>query len=78
MAHHRAGHAEEARKWLVKASKWVERQTKNPSNEGNRTWNRRLTWQLLRREADALLKRSGAGHDKPEGKEKSQAKTTPN
>jgi tetratricopeptide (TPR) repeat protein len=60
MAHHRAGHAEEARKWLDKASKWVEQQTKSPSNEGNRTWNRRLTWQLLRREAEALLKGSGS------------------
>jgi serine/threonine protein kinase/Flp pilus assembly protein TadD len=75
VAHHRLGHADEARKWLEKASKRVEEETKNPSNEANRAWNRRLTWQLLRREAEALIKPTGGDHDKAREKEKSQAKT---
>jgi serine/threonine protein kinase len=73
MAHHRLGHVEEARKWLDKASKSLEQEVKAPSDEANRSWNRRLTWQLLRREAEALLKQSEADHDKPKEKEKPHA-----
>jgi tetratricopeptide (TPR) repeat protein len=74
MAHRRLGHVEEAHEWLDKASKRVEQETKNPSSEANRAWNRRLTWQLLRKEAEALLKQSGQDRDKANEKEKSQAK----
>jgi tetratricopeptide (TPR) repeat protein len=75
MAHHRLGHAEESRKWLDKARKRAEQEIKNPSNGGFLTWNRRVTWQLLRREAEALLRKSEAGPDKPKATEKPQGKT---
>jgi tetratricopeptide (TPR) repeat protein len=55
MAHHRLGHVEEARRWLDKAIKWMDQEIQNPSNEHSRAWNRRLTLQLFRREAETLL-----------------------
>jgi WD40 repeat protein/serine/threonine protein kinase len=51
MANQRSGHPEEARQWLDKATKWMEQETNNK----DLPWNRRLTLQLLRREAEALL-----------------------
>jgi tetratricopeptide (TPR) repeat protein len=51
MTHQRLGHAKEARVWLEKASQQMEQTTKGV----NPPWNRRLTSQLLRGEAEALL-----------------------
>jgi tetratricopeptide (TPR) repeat protein len=59
MAHHRLGHSEEARKELDKAVQWmdqVEREKeKDAASKTPMPWNRRLTLQLLRREAEALI-----------------------
>jgi tetratricopeptide (TPR) repeat protein len=71
MTHHRLGHGDEARRWLDKAVQAIDEAAKEPAkpeagpsgkaNEtqaGTRlTWNRRLTLQLLRREAEELLGR---------------------
>jgi Flp pilus assembly protein TadD len=70
MAHQRLGHAEEGRRWLGKAIKHVEQETQDPSNQAGQTWNRRLTLQLLRREAEALL--NGAAADPAQGKVQSE------
>jgi tetratricopeptide (TPR) repeat protein len=52
MAHQRLGRLEEARRWLEKAVTRMEQET-----QGNTVaWNRRQTLQLLRREAEVLLK----------------------
>jgi tetratricopeptide (TPR) repeat protein len=53
IAHQHLGHAAEARRWLDKARNWMDKETQNPRNVA---WNRRLTLQWLRREAEALLK----------------------
>lgn len=59
MANCRLGHAEEAKKWRDNAVKWIdqesEKKTKEPSAANQSPWNRRLTLQLLRREAEELL-----------------------
>lgn len=49
MAHQRLGHSEEAQKWLEKAGQTAER-------DKHAGWDRRLEVQLLRREAEALVK----------------------
>jgi tetratricopeptide (TPR) repeat protein len=56
MTHERLGHAGEAGQWLAKAIKCMEQETR----DNNPAWNRRLTLQLLRREAEALIKPAGA------------------
>jgi hypothetical protein len=60
MAHHRLGHAKEARQWLDKAVETIDMDRKGTSAEANTNpgmhphdW---LVWLLLRREAEALLK----------------------
>jgi hypothetical protein len=65
MAHHRLGHADEARRWLDKGLRGTEEALKSPGEtpgkSGNAAgvlspnWNRRLTLQLLRREAEQLI-----------------------
>ena len=50
MAHQRLGHAKEARAWLEKTQKQMEQKS-----SADVPWNRRLTLQLLNREAEALL-----------------------
>jgi tetratricopeptide (TPR) repeat protein len=52
MAHQRQGDAAEARRWLDKAQKWMEQETQDSRNLA---WNRRLTLQVLRREAEQRL-----------------------
>jgi serine/threonine protein kinase/Flp pilus assembly protein TadD len=52
MAHQNLGHAQDAGKWLGKASTWMEQETQQPKSP----WNRRVTLLLLRREAETLLK----------------------
>jgi WD40 repeat protein/serine/threonine protein kinase/tetratricopeptide (TPR) repeat protein len=52
MAQQRLGHANEARQWLDKAINWMDQETQ----QKGLPWNRQLTLQILRREAEALLK----------------------
>jgi sugar lactone lactonase YvrE/tetratricopeptide (TPR) repeat protein len=49
MAHHRLGHADRAKGWLAKAVEGIDK-AKTPS------WQARVRWQLLRQEAEVLLK----------------------
>ena len=59
MAHQRLGQADEARKWLDRAVRWIDTtgQAKSRDSAGSRQpWNQRLEIQLFRREAEALLK----------------------
>jgi WD40 repeat protein/Tfp pilus assembly protein PilF len=51
MAHQRLGHAEESRQWMAKAEQEID----FPKETGVVSWNRRLTLQLLRGEAEAVL-----------------------
>jgi tetratricopeptide (TPR) repeat protein len=69
MTHHRLGHADEARQWLDKAVQAIDEAANEPakpeagpSGKANETqagtplrWDRRLTFQLLRREAEELI-----------------------
>jgi WD40 repeat protein/serine/threonine protein kinase len=59
MAHHRLGHAAEARQWLAKAVQEVDKalvQRGASTRDDSLSWHQRLEMQLLRREAEALLK----------------------
>jgi tetratricopeptide (TPR) repeat protein len=56
MAQHRLGHADQARQILDKA-----RQEPVQGNDQTMPWNRRLTLQVLRREAEALIEGKKAG-----------------
>jgi tetratricopeptide (TPR) repeat protein len=60
MAHQRLGQTEEGRKCLDEGIKGMEQETKNK----DLPWNHRLTLQLLRREAEELVKGSGADQAK--------------
>jgi serine/threonine protein kinase/tetratricopeptide (TPR) repeat protein len=51
MAHQRSGDAESAKTWLAKAVKHSDEAVRKPLS-----WNRKLTLQLLRREAEEVLK----------------------
>jgi hypothetical protein len=65
MAHHRLGHRDEARRWLDKAVQGTREALKTSAepraDAGNSdgvippNWSRRLTLQLLRREAERLI-----------------------
>jgi hypothetical protein len=70
MAHHKLGNAEEAKKWLDKATAWTDKVLAE-DEEGTATlsWNRKLTLKLFREEAEGLLE-SG------ESSEESEEKTT--
>jgi WD40 repeat protein/tetratricopeptide (TPR) repeat protein len=58
MAHHRLGHADEAKKFLDKAAAWMDEETREPKapTPPRPAWNRRLTLKLLSDEAHTLLK----------------------
>jgi tetratricopeptide (TPR) repeat protein len=56
LAHHRLGHAEEARQWLDRMVRHTEHGREKEGSGAVAPWNRRLTLQLLRREAEELLK----------------------
>jgi WD40 repeat protein len=57
MCHHRLGHVEEARKWLQKADQWIDEKRESVGFFGAEVeWPERLERQLLRREAEALIK----------------------
>jgi tetratricopeptide (TPR) repeat protein len=52
MAHHRLGHAAEARQWLDKTIQWAEQKQ---ADAEPLTWLQRVQLQLLRREAEGLI-----------------------
>jgi serine/threonine protein kinase/tetratricopeptide (TPR) repeat protein len=60
MAHHCLGHADEARQSLDKAVQWMEQasqeKAKDAASKIPMPWNRRLTLELLRREAETLIR----------------------
>jgi WD40 repeat protein/tetratricopeptide (TPR) repeat protein len=58
LAHQRAGRPKEARRWLDKAVRWIEENARARRRKGTPplTWSQRLELDLLRREAEALLK----------------------
>jgi tetratricopeptide (TPR) repeat protein len=60
MTHQRLGQPDEARKWLDKAVGWIEQAAKDKPKEGPPgqalPWDRKAELQLLRREAEALIK----------------------
>jgi tetratricopeptide (TPR) repeat protein len=59
MAHHRLRHVDEAKKWLDQAAHWHdEESSKKPENPTRPllNWNQRLGFNLLRREAEAMIK----------------------
>ncbi|HEV3255855.1 MAG TPA: tetratricopeptide repeat protein, partial [Gemmataceae bacterium] len=61
MAHQRLGHAEEARKWLDKAGRWLDQAAKDHPKKGAvvpHGWQQRLEIQLLRKEAETVLKKT--------------------
>ena len=57
MTHHRLGHPADARQWFDRAEAETTRLLANGKTESGEplTWNRRLTLELLRAEATALL-----------------------
>jgi hypothetical protein len=61
MAHHRLGHAEEARRCLVEAARWIDEadREKRDGPTGTRPawggWYQAVVYPLLLREAEALL-----------------------
>jgi tetratricopeptide (TPR) repeat protein len=69
MAHQRLGHADEARRWLDKATQATEDALKPPAEPPGKSvnatgvippnWNRKLTLQLLRREAQGQIQGPG-------------------
>jgi WD40 repeat protein/serine/threonine protein kinase/tetratricopeptide (TPR) repeat protein len=52
MAHHRLGHADDAKRWLAKAVEQFEKIEKGAASP----WYYRIMWRSLREEAEALLK----------------------
>jgi serine/threonine protein kinase/WD40 repeat protein/tetratricopeptide (TPR) repeat protein len=65
LAHHRLGHADEARKWLARAVQWTEKAPRTEAAASRASgllprdqvpWEDRLWIGLLRREAEALIK----------------------
>ena len=68
MAHHRLGHTTDAAGWLKKAVEAID-EPKTAQDAASISWHRRLTVQLLRREAEELLKKeSGVTKQEPEKK----------
>ncbi len=64
MAHHRLCHADEARKYLAKAGKWIDQAEKKRETSETAVWfpwDQRLELRLLRGEAEELLKESKSG-----------------
>jgi hypothetical protein len=74
MAHQGLGHADEARRWLEKALQGTTEALKPPAEPAGKAknsdgiippnWNRRLTLQVLRREAEKLIQGSGTKSEK--------------
>ncbi len=57
MAHHASGHIDEAKKWLQKAVVWTDQafQAEEEDDGARLAWNRRLTLNLLREEAETTI-----------------------
>jgi tetratricopeptide (TPR) repeat protein len=58
MAHHRLGHAAEAKQWLAKAVQWIEKASNPKPDKAAGTplpWDQRLELKVLRREAEELI-----------------------
>jgi Flp pilus assembly protein TadD len=58
MCHARLGHAEEAQQWLDKGDRWLEQALQRQPGDaasGLLPWGQRVSLQLLRREAEALI-----------------------
>jgi tetratricopeptide (TPR) repeat protein len=53
LAHHRSGHADEAKKWLTKAQHWIDQAPKEGANA--LPWDQRLELMLLREEAEEVI-----------------------
>jgi serine/threonine protein kinase/Tfp pilus assembly protein PilF len=53
MTHHALDHTQEARRWLQRANEWTEKELAKTDEPP--AWNRRLTLELLRTEANALI-----------------------
>ena len=69
MAHHRLGHTAEAASWLEKAVQAIDQPSPETAQDPDtKSWNRRLTLQLLRREAEELMKKESGV--KQQGSEK--------
>jgi Flp pilus assembly protein TadD len=60
MAHQKLGHTEEARKWLAKACQWIDQAVKDDLKQTLPgipfDWSHRLEMQLIRREAEELIR----------------------
>jgi hypothetical protein len=67
LAHQRPSHTQQAREWLGKALCDIEQP---PSERAGlyRSRNRQLTFRLLRREAEVLLKGTASDQPRPKGK----------
>jgi WD40 repeat protein/serine/threonine protein kinase/tetratricopeptide (TPR) repeat protein len=62
MAHHRLGHAQEARAWLEKAVAQTDKELRDEAQDAAPAlWVRKATLQLLRAEAQALLRQAATG-----------------
>jgi hypothetical protein len=74
MAHHRLGHADEARRWLDQAVQGTDEALKSPAEPPAKSgkpdgvippnWDRRLTLGLLRREAEQWIQAPGTKPEK--------------
>src|SRR5262249_40878442 len=63
MTHDRLGNTGQAQLWLAKSVKWLgkaQRREKDAATGGLHLWNRRLTVQMLRREAEELFSKKTA------------------
>jgi hypothetical protein len=76
MARHRLGNKEEATKWLNKAVERTDRALDEHKREGGErlSWNRRVTLELLRHEAEELLK-GDTERERPKAQPKEPPKT---
>jgi hypothetical protein len=54
MAHHRLGHADEAKRWLTEATRWHDQALQSELKETDR-WEQRLELKLIRREAESVV-----------------------
>ena len=65
MAEHRLGHKEEAHQWLDKAVAQTDKELRDEAQTGGPDgWVRKATLQVLRPEAEALIRGSAAGPEK--------------
>jgi lipopolysaccharide biosynthesis regulator YciM len=61
LAHHRLGQVDEARRWLQKTNKGIERfarEALQPDRASDVSWSERVQLSILRRQAEAVLKKS--------------------